>query len=223
MICIPILAKDTEEALSKMHGAESLADLFELRMDVMSSCRLKDIISRAPKPVIITYRSKQQGGKGTNDYPTHGQILSEALEAGAEFVDVEHGMPSDLRRRLFQRRGKSRMIISCHMLHETPTRVELKKLFYRLADTGADIVKVVTRAKEPEDNLRVLDLISIARNYGIPIITFCMGPVGRVSRVVSPILGGFLTFASLARGEESASGQLTALEMRDLMKVLAPP
>ena len=222
MICIPILARDTEEAISKMRGAESLADLFEGRMDVVSSCRLGDIISLTPKPVIITYRSKQQGGKGTNDYPTHAQILSEALELGAEFVDVEHGMPSDLRQQLFRRRGKSRMIISCHMLHETPTRAALKKLFYRLADTGADIVKVVTRAKEPEDNLKVLDLISIARSHGTPVITFCMGPLGRVSRIVSPMLGGFLTFASLSRGEESASGQLTAHEMRDLMKVLAP-
>ncbi|MBW2208867.1 MAG: type I 3-dehydroquinate dehydratase, partial [Deltaproteobacteria bacterium] len=66
MICIPILARDTEEAISKMRGAESLADLFELRMDVMSSCRLGDIISLTPKPLIITYRSRQQGGKGTN-------------------------------------------------------------------------------------------------------------------------------------------------------------
>ena len=222
MICIPILAGDTEETIEKLREAEPLADLFELRLDVMSSWQLENIIPLAPKPLIVTYRSRQQGGKGTNDYPAHAQILSEALELGAEFVDVEHGMPSDLRQQLFQGRGKSRVIMSCHMLHETPNRAGLKKLFYRLADTGADIVKIVTRANEPEDNLRVLDLISIAHSHGTPIITFCMGPLGRISRIVSPILGGFLTFASLSRGEESASGQLTALEMRDLMKVLAP-
>ena len=222
MICIPILAGDTEEAIEKLQEAEPLADLFELRLDVMSSWQLERIIPLAPKPVIITYRSRQQGGKGTNDYSVHAQILSEALALGAEFVDVEQGMPSDLRQQLFQGRGKSRVIISCHILHETPIRGELEKRFYRLAETGADIVKLVTRANEPEDNLRVLDLISIARDHGTPIITFCMGPLGRISRIVSPILGGFLTFASLTRGEESAPGQLTALEIRDIMKVLAP-
>lgn len=222
MICIPILAGDTEEALSKMHGAEALADLFELRLDVMTSWQLEDIISLTPKPVIITYRSRQQGGKGTNDYTTHAQVLSEALEFGAEFVDVEHTMPSDLQQKLFQGRGKSRVIISCHMLHETPTRDGLEKLFYRLAETGADIVKLVTYANALEDNLRVLDLISCARDHGTPIIALCMGPLGRVSRIVSPILGGFLTFASFTGGEESASGQLTAMEVRDIMKVLAP-
>ena len=205
-----------------MREAEPLADLFELRLDVMTSWQLEEIISLAPKPVIITYRSRQQGGKGSNDYTTHAQVLSEALELGAEFIDVEHTMPSDLRQKLFQGRGKSRVIISCHMLHETPTRDALEKRFYRLAGMGADIVKVVTHANALEDNLRILDLISCARDHGTPVITFCMGPLGRVSRVVSPILGGFLTFASLTRGEESASGQLTALEVKNLMKVLAP-
>lgn len=222
MICISILAGDTEEALAKMLGAEPLADLFELRVDVMSSCRLEDIISLAPKPVIITYRSKQQGGKGTDDYAIHAQILSEALEKGADFVDVEHAMPADLRRRLFRDRGKSRIIMSCHVLHETPTRSELEKLYFRLAEWSPDIVKIVTHANAPEDNVRVLDLLSVARNRGVPLITFCMGPLGRISRVASPVLGGFLTFASLARGEESASGQLTATEMRDLVQALAP-
>ena len=205
-----------------MREADSLADLFELRVDVMSSWQMEDIIAHSPKPVIITYRSTEQGGKGTSDYAVHGQILSKALEVGAEFVDVEHAMPADLQDRLFQGRGKTRIILSCHVLHETPNRSELEKRFLSLARTGPDIVKIVTHANEPEDNLRVLGLIPVARDHGIPIITFCMGPLGRTSRFVSPLLGGFLTFASLSRGEESASGQLTATEMRELLKVLSP-
>jgi 3-dehydroquinate dehydratase type I len=227
MICIPILAGNTEEAVAKMQEAEPLADLFELRRDVMTSCRLKDVIALAPRPVIITYRSRQQGGEGADDYGAHSRILSEAMELGAGFVDVEHPMPAEYQQRLFRDRGKTRVIISCHVLHETPDRSRLEKLYFKLADRGPDIgkpdiVKIVTHANEPEDNLRVLDLIPLARDHGIPVITFCMGPLGRVSRVVSPLMGGFLTFASLARGEESASGQLTATEMRDLINILSP-
>lgn len=222
MICISILARDTEEALSKMRRAESLADLFELRMDAMTSCRPGEIISRAPRPVIATYRSRQEGGNGIAEYSEQVSLLSEALDAGAHYVDVEHRMAPDLRMGLLRKRGSSRIIISCHLLHETPPAEELDGLFHRLADTGADIVKIVSLARNPEDNLRIMGLIPLARSRGIPVIAFCMGPVGRVSRLVSPLLGGFLTFAALTEGEESAPGQMTALEMRNIMKVLMP-
>lgn len=222
MICISILARDTEEALSKMRRAESLADLFELRMDAMSSCRPWEIISRAPRPVIATYRSEQEGGEGTAGYSDQVLLLSEAMGAGARYVDVEHRMAPDLRRGLFRRRGNSRIIISCHLLHETPTSGDLEDLFDRMADTGADIVKIVSLARNPEDNLRIMGLIPLARTRGIPIIAFCMGPFGRVSRIVSPLLGGYLTFAALTEGEESAPGQMTAREMKKMIKALMP-
>jgi 3-dehydroquinate dehydratase len=51
-------------------------------------------------------------------------------------------------------------------------------------------------------------------------ICFCMGPVGRVSRVLSPLFGGAFTYAAVARGKEAASGQLTAPEMRQLYRLL---
>ena len=222
MICIPILAKDTEEAISKMRRAASLADLFELRMDAMPSCRPGEIIPHAPRPVIATYRSTQEGGGGNAGCADQAALLSEALEAGAGYVDVEHRMAPDLREGLFRKRGSSRIIISCHLLYETPPAGELEALFYRLSRTGADIVKVVSRATDPEDNLRIMGLIPLARKRGVPIIAFCMGPIGRVSRIVSPLLGGYLTFAALTEGEESAPGQMTALEMRNIMKALMP-
>jgi 3-dehydroquinate dehydratase type I len=131
-------------------------------------------------------------------------------------------MPADLQARLVQGRGESRIIISCHVLNETPGRRELEELFVSLTRRKPDIVKIVTYANTLEDNLRTLDLITVARDHGTPVITFCMGPLGRISRVVSPLLGGFLTFAALARGEESAAGQLTATEIRDLFKVFSP-
>ncbi|HRR42321.1 MAG TPA: type I 3-dehydroquinate dehydratase, partial [Syntrophales bacterium] len=85
---------------------------------------------------------------------------------------------------------------------------------------GADIVKVVTTARTPEDNLKVLRLIPYARRKGLEIIAFCMGDKGRISRVASPILGSFLSFASLERGEESAPGQMTVDEMRLVLSLL---
>ena len=220
MFCIPIIAKNTEEVLKKMAKASSLADILEIRLDLMESFRLGEIIQTAPKPVIITYRSKKEGGSGLANYDTRTHYLLDAIEANADFVDVEYSMPLEFRHRILQGRGNSKIIVSIHLRNGTPSRERLKEILMETAATGADIVKIVTRAIAPEDNLRVLDLIPMARELEIQIIAFCMGSMGRVSRVFSHLMGGYLTFASLEQGEESADGQIPVMEMRKMIEIL---
>lgn len=220
MICIPIVARNTDEALEKIVTANTLADMLELRLDVMESFRLDEMVRIASKPVIVTYRSKKEGGKGSADYGTQTRHLLDAIAIGADFVDVEYSMPLDLRRKFFQMQGSFKVIISTHLLNGTPAREKLEDILRRLAATGADIVKIVTRARAPEDNLRVMDLIPIAQKLDVRIIALCMGPMGRISRIASPLFGGYLTFASLEEGEESADGQIPVTEMKRILDIL---
>jgi 3-dehydroquinate dehydratase type I len=81
-------------------------------------------------------------------------------------------------------------------------------------------VKIVTYANSAEDNLRLLRLIPMSLAEGQPIIAFCMGPRGRASRLLAPLLGSFLTYASLRKGAESAPGQWTVAETRKMMALL---
>ena len=222
MICIPIMARNTAEALLKMASASDFCDLMEIRLDVMEVFDLKEIIASAPKPVIITYRSRKEGGKGDAPYGERMDHLNEAVRLGAEFVDVEYTIPLEHRRSLFENRGNSKLILSKHFRNGTPSRETLSELFGRMAATGAQVVKIVTHARSPEDNLKVLDLIPRAERTGVAIVTFCMGSLGRVSRVASPLLGGAFTFAALERGQESASGQMTVEEMKTVLEVLSP-
>ena len=67
MICIPIIAKNTDEASEKMARVDTLADMFEVRLDMMYTFDLRKILRAAPKPVLATYRSRQEGGKGGAD------------------------------------------------------------------------------------------------------------------------------------------------------------
>jgi 3-dehydroquinate dehydratase type I len=219
-ICIPIMAEDTAGALQRIQRAEPLADMIEIRLDGMKSFNLVDIIQAAHKPAMVTYRSKREGGKGSARPEMRTRFLLAAVEAGANFVDVEYGMPLEFRRRLFQARGRSRVVLSAHRTGGTPSRKDLEGLFQSMRATGADVVKIVTTARTPEDNLRVLSLIPRALNLNTKLIAFCMGPMGRLSRMVSPLLGGYLTFASLEKGEESAHGQIPAAEMRRMMEIL---
>ena len=220
MICVPIIANHTGEALEKIARASSMADILELRLDCMESFCLEDMLQEAAIPVIATYRSQGEGGMGSAGYETIAHYLLDAIDKGADFVDVEYCMPLNLRRQFLEGQGSFGVIISAHLLDGTPSREKLASIFRGMVATGADIVKIVTRASSPEDNLRVLELIPAAQSMGVKIIALCMGPMGRISRIASPLLGGHLTFASLGQGQESADGQMTVIQMRDMLNAL---
>ena len=221
MICIPIMAKNTDSALKRMAKADTLADMIELRLDVMEKFDLKEIIKSATKPILVTYRSKREGGEGSADYGTRVHYLLDAMEAGADYVDVEFSIHLEWIQRVFQMKGPCGLVVSCHLLNGTPHREKLKGMLKNMAATGADVVKIVSRARDWEDNFSVLELIPKARAMGIGIIAFCMGPLGRISRIACPLMGGYMTFASLEKGEESAPGQIPAPDMKKILEMLS--
>jgi len=141
-----------------------------------------------------------------------------AIQAGAEFVDIELSMPSEWREKIIDARGGSEIVVSSHTVDSTPSRQELDRIFNDSVATGADIVKIVTKAQEWDDNLRVLELIPMARARGVKIIAFCMGPMGRISRLFAHLMGAHLTFTSIETGQESAAGQIPITEMKEMLQ-----
>ena len=222
MLCIPIIARNTEEALKKIPEAEEFADILELRLDLMEQFDVIELIQSATKPVLVTYRSVREGGKGDEGDEAAAGYLRAAIQAGAKLVDVELSLPEEWRSKVLAEEGSSEIVISVHSNDGTPSREELDDMYLRCVDTGAEIIKIVTMANAWEDNLRVLELIPKARKMGREIITFCMGPMGRMSRVFSLVMGGYLTFTSLGTGQESAAGQIPIAEMRRLLEQFSP-
>ncbi len=217
MLCIPVIAKDTRAALEKISRAQAHAEIIEIRLDLMESFDMHEIINFSEKPVIVTYRSEQEGGAGDARPEAVADYLTDAAREGAGLIDVELRMPLEHRERIIKNRGNSRIIISTHIMDATPSMDDLSELMDKSVLAGGDIIKIVTMANSMDDNLRMLELVSLAVKKGIKIIAFCMGSPGRMSRVFSPLIGGYLTFASLEEGEESAAGQIPVQEMRKLL------
>jgi 3-dehydroquinate dehydratase type I len=222
MFCIPIIARDTEEALRKMALAAPLADIVEVRLDLMDSFDLGLIIRSSVKPVLITYRSEKEGGMGKDDPDTVAGYLVSAIKEGTDIIDLELGMPLTVRERILNARGGTKVIISTHINDGTPSRDELKRIFNESVGAGGNIVKIVTRASRWDDNLRVLELIPEAREMDVDIIAFCTGPLGRMSRIFSLLMGAHMTFTSIQKGEESADGQIPIMEMKELLEFFTP-
>jgi 3-dehydroquinate dehydratase type I len=222
MFCVPIIAKDTEEAIKKINVASPLADIIEVRLDMMESFELKPIIMSSVKPVLATYRSEKQGGQGKDDSDMAADYLISAINAGADLIDVELSMDKSQRERIIDAKGKAKIIVSTHVNDWTPSGEGLKRIYKKAIMVGGDIIKIVTMASRWEDNFRVLELIPEARDEGIEIIAFCMGPLGRMSRIFSLLMGAYMTFASLETGQQSADGQMPVAETRRLVEFFMP-
>ena len=79
--------------------------------------------------------------------------------------------------------------------------------------------KIVTTTNQVEDNLTLLNFTSTACSKA-KVVCFAMGELGKISRLLSPVFGGFFTFASLEHGSETAAGQMTIKEMRAAYELL---
>jgi 3-dehydroquinate dehydratase type I len=219
-ICVPIVETHVEKAIEVIKEANSLADLIEVRVDYLKKPELAPFMKNRKKPFIITNRRKEEGGGYRGDEQERFRILKEAVELGAEYVDVEMRSRRSLLQDLIANREKTRMILSFHDSQGTPSQKELRKLCYHMTRLGADIIKIVTFARSWEDNLLLLSLIPFAKEKNQEIVTFCMGEKGKMSRVFAPWMGAAWTYASLRSGRSSAPGQLTVREMKEIWKKL---
>ncbi len=204
-------------------------DLLEWRLDVFckrygwdETLTALSVLSTLPRhPVVATNRPQREGGAFVGAEALRFELLSKAVEAGAEWVDFEAWI-DEATLHDFQSR-KVQVLLSHHDFSATPDRLTLQRLAAAMALKKPQAIKIVTYARTPEDNLRVLELIPFGRQeLGLEVLAFCMGPLGRWSRLVSLILGSPWAYVQLPELSPAAEGQFTAKEMHQLVSQLAP-
>lgn len=217
MICVPIVGASMPKALEQIAAAEKIADILELRLDLIASFDLHALLNRIAKPVIVTNRSKLDGGQFKGGDKERVQALRDALAAGADYVDIEVSTPREHLRPFLEGREASRVIISYHDFSHTPEN--LNPLYETMAGLPGGVLKIVTYARDLSDNLKMFQLLKRAKKENKKLIGLCMGGLGEISRVLSPLYGGFLTFGSLETGKESAPGQIPAKTLKEVYRV----
>jgi 3-dehydroquinate dehydratase type I len=212
-ICAVIVSDDAE-AVKK---AEVLADMLELRMDLVGS-GWQELARRLHKPWIATMRDSAHRGKFTGSEEERVDQLMQAVKLGAYIIDVELDCPAleDVAKSI---KGRARCMVSYHNWDGTPNLEQLSVTVQRQLAAGAEICKVVTMARNVYDNLAVLKLIGLFP--WIDLISFAMGPVGALSRVLSPLAGGYLTYASMDEDSGSAPGQMSVDALRKIYRMIS--
>jgi len=186
-----------------------MVDLFEVRIDLIGK-EWQQVARSLDKPWIACNRIAAEGGKWTGNEARRIEQLLQATELGAEIIDVELST-KNLKNIIHLIKKSAECLLSCHDIEKTSSFDSLKGMVRKQLEAGADICKVVTTALNFEDNLALLQLI---REFpDTRLVTFAMGPLGGISRVLCPLVGGDFMYASMEKGKESAPGQITVKEL----------
>jgi 3-dehydroquinate dehydratase / shikimate dehydrogenase len=231
-ICVAIPATSAAELIERASAALRDVKFLEFRLDTLTKPsaalpKIKEFLAlHRDLSVIATCRRKPYGGNFDESLKAELEMLAKAAEAGCNIVDLEVESAEEatphqiehLRGRL--KAAGAALLVSFHDFSRTKSLVHAAD---RIAVFKPEFVKVVSTARNLEDNLEVLQLIE-ERSAISQIVGIAMGEEGLVSRVLGLRAGAAFTFAAFAGGDgtgpesPTAPGQVSLRTLRELYR-----
>ncbi|KAI1088490.1 aldolase [Rostrohypoxylon terebratum] len=230
---------DVRAALPNLDILTVGADAVELRVDLLKeplhdgSCAPIPSLSyvgeqvmllrqRTELPIIFTTRCTSENGRFPMDKPDlYYEYLFRAIQWGVEYIDVELWLPEYIRRKLYEKRGSSRIMSAFHDFSGTfkwPSS-QAESIFLE-SRKYADIIKMISIINDPNENFELEYFRSkIRAEYpgSPPLSAVNMGETGQFSRtlnkVFTPITHPLLPIIA-------APGQLSAAEINAALSTL---
>lgn len=202
--------------LAQQQGAEAL----ELRADLLVDpaqvrAALTAVRAASSLPLLLTYRSATEGGKGAGHGQGYEDYLASLLQLRLPVaaVDIEMACLASKALVAEAKAGGYDVVGSCHDFTATPSAAQITQKLAQITAAGADITKVAYMPRTAQD---VAALRHAAHDFAgayphQPLIAISMGQLGAPSRTD---LVNCLTFATIADGAASAPGQATIAHVR---------
>ena len=220
MICVSVQEKsfgDCRAILESCEMAELRADLCRLSVE-----EVERLVEIRPN-LIATCRIANSSEAFAREQ------LEAAIRRGARYVDIEIEAPDEHLEyiRTLAREYGCRLIVSFHDFEGTPSLDELKGIARLCRTKGADLVKIVTTARNISDAARTMRLYDLQADGALfegaaaaerpQLVAFSMGEAGKFTRLLCLKLGAPYTYVSAGASNATASGQYTREEMERLL------
>jgi 3-dehydroquinate dehydratase/shikimate dehydrogenase len=221
-VCLALSGDDAEQMVTT---AESMArdnPFMEFRLDYLKQpaaglAKIRHFLETHQYVTAIgTCRRADSGGKFKGSVAAQLEVLSKAITAGCQLVDVELESAlrakSDVLARLRQRAG---LILSFHDFRATRN---LDQTLEKMLKFPADFYKVVSTATTLSDNVTMMKFLQTQGEKHV-LVGLCMGEQGIVSRVLSVRAGSVFTFGAVSADQKTAPGQVTAQQLRGIYRI----
>ena len=194
--------------------------IVELRLDLLEfdAGQVKDFFRQTQGlPSIATYRLVEEEDEElmAEELDKAVRLLSAAVMAGAAYIDVDLEFPENERDWLITLALNYHcgLIVSYHNYYGVQPVSELKAIASRCYALGADLVKIATTARHPDEAESVLALYDWFPADSL--VAFAMGTYGRLSRVRALDKGCPLYYVSPRQSRLVADGQPTVFDILD--------
>ena len=218
-ICVPVCVRRIDELKAATQQAAGLGDVVELRLDCLDDPQaglaiVRELNDQGGTDLIVTMRAPEQGGVGSHSYDARRSFWMRAKELPKVLFDVEFEF---INRSPELTIDFNRVICSHHDFTGMPA--DLDQLYEAMAASSAKVIKIAARAADAVDCLPIFRLLERARTEDRQLIAIAMGSAGVMTRVLGPSRGSFLTYGSADHESETAPGQLTATDLRELYRI----
>jgi 3-dehydroquinate dehydratase / shikimate dehydrogenase len=204
LLCDTVTGRTMAELIDARDGSRG-ADMVELRLDGIADLGVAGSVRDRRQPVVVTCRPTWEGGRFDGSEEERIRILGQALDCGADYVDVEwrtlSGPAGPVASDLIER-APSRIVLSHHDFAGLPA--DLADRVRAMRAVHACTIKVAVATNRLTDTLALRD---IARPGDAVVIG--MGEAGVPSRLLAARYGSRWTYG----GEGVAPGQIPVSRM----------
>ena len=206
-LCATVIGATTEELRANRDRVKG-ADLVELRLDFVQKPDVSGALADRRCPVVVTCRPTWEGGHFDGAEEDRRRLLIEALNLGADYVDLEWKAGFD--DLITSQRGK-RIVLSTHDFNGLPN--DLIHRYRAMRSTGAEVVKVAVHADSLSSLLKLRNIETSGAKACRVIVG--MGAAGVSSRLLPDRFGSHWTYA----GTGVAPGQLSLKRMLEEFRI----
>jgi 3-dehydroquinate dehydratase/shikimate dehydrogenase len=221
-VCVAVIGSDPVAMTEKAEFLVRDNPFLEFRLDYLSNPalalpRIKRFLESHPGTVAIaTCRRTASGGKFKGSIVSQLNLLAKATASGCQLIDVELQTASKCKPDQLQKlRARAGLILSFHDFRATRN---LDETLEKMRAYPADFYKVVGTATTLFDNVTMIKFLARQGDRN-SLIGMSMGEQGIISRVLGVRAGSVFTFASATVGEETAAGQVTAQDLRNVYRI----
>lgn len=213
-ICVSLAETTTAGVLGRMRDLAPLADMFEIRGDLLTDLDLLTILRGRTRPLLLACRRTVEGGQWDGEEQRRRLVLLEAVKRGYDHVEVE--ARSDLVDVMMEKAGAG-LVVSYHDPEGFPT--DLDRLYAVMTEKGADVVRIEATPGSFADVARLLEFAARTVDCGgPPLVAVALGPLGVCSRILAGRYQAPFTLAAQDEGRATEPGLLPASLMVDLYR-----
>src|SRR5688572_1930630 len=205
LLCETVTGRTMAELVAAREGATH-GDMVELRLDGIGDLDVAGALQGRRVPAVVTCRPTWEGGRFDGTEHERARILLDALELGAEFVDVEWRATQQSNADFagIVGRDPARVVISSHDFEGVPR--DLEDRVRAMRGVGAGSIKIAVAVSRLTETLPLKEIGAAG-----DAVVIGMGEAGVPSRLLAAHYGSRWTYA----GRGVAPGQLPAEAMAD--------